>query len=254
MQYPQPVAHAGVTFVDFETGSLLQITGRARIAWHAPADAAPGAAAPTATPRVVTLSIEGVTEQRGVLPLRWAAPAPPLPLRLAKVARESADVKSFYLEPTGGAPLPPFAPGQHLPIEVAVGGSVHKRTYTLSGPPVADGPAKSPAGGSRVEQYRLTIKREPHGTVSQFMHDSVAAGATIAARSPAGEFVVPTGQTRSFWWRQGWASHRWPPPHTRWWPRAALGGLRSCTACATALTTPWPQSYAPLRPPAPRCA
>jgi len=56
----------GVTFVDFGTGSLLQITGRATIDWDSPAVAAtPGAG------RLVEIEVDAVVERRGALPLRW---------------------------------------------------------------------------------------------------------------------------------------------------------------------------------------
>jgi predicted pyridoxine 5'-phosphate oxidase superfamily flavin-nucleotide-binding protein len=56
---------AGLLFVDFDRGSTLQLTGRARIDWSREAAGAfPGAE------RVVEFSVEGVVERIGVLPLR----------------------------------------------------------------------------------------------------------------------------------------------------------------------------------------
>ena len=58
--------HAGVLFVDFETGTTLQCTGRARIDWNPQRAAAfPGAQ------RLVELAIDEVGETRHASPVRW---------------------------------------------------------------------------------------------------------------------------------------------------------------------------------------
>ena len=56
---------AGLAFVDFTTGDVLQLSGRARVDWD-PARAARYAGAE----RVVELEIDAVRETRGALPLR----------------------------------------------------------------------------------------------------------------------------------------------------------------------------------------
>ena len=58
-------AHAGVAFVDFASGDVLQVTGRAHVDW----DPARAARFPAAE-RVVELEIDAVRETRGALPLR----------------------------------------------------------------------------------------------------------------------------------------------------------------------------------------
>ncbi|MCG8691224.1 MAG: pyridoxamine 5'-phosphate oxidase family protein, partial [Minwuiales bacterium] len=56
----------GLLFVDFETGSLLQLTGRATVDWDSDAVArVPGAR------RLVTVEIEEIVELPAALPLRW---------------------------------------------------------------------------------------------------------------------------------------------------------------------------------------
>jgi uncharacterized protein len=59
-------ARAGVLFVDFETGDLLQATGRASIDWTPEAVAEFGGAE-----RVVELRIDAVRDTPGGSPLRW---------------------------------------------------------------------------------------------------------------------------------------------------------------------------------------
>lgn len=163
---------AGLLFVSFATGSLLQLTGRVTIDWR------PDAA--SRAERVLHFEVEEVVEQPLVLPLRWAADAGDVrALRVAEKIRESDDVASFVLVASDGRPLPPFEAGQYLPLSLDVPGGTEplRRTYSLSGPP-------------STERYRITVKREPHGAASRFLHDAVQAGATLRAGAPSGEFVV----------------------------------------------------------------
>ncbi len=166
---------AGLLFVDFARGSLLQLTGRAEIEWATPDPARfPGAQ------RLVRFRIEEIFEQSYVLPLRWSEPeAARHILRVVAKRAESDDVTSFFLEPVSESPLPAWQPGQHLPLEVATGGSEAAllRTYSLS---------NAAASGA----YRITVKREANGRVSRYLHDAVAVGATLRAGPPAGEFVL----------------------------------------------------------------
>ena len=166
----------GLLFVDFTTGSLLQITGRAAIDWDSEAVArVPGAR------RLVAIDIEAAVELPSAVPLRWDAEADSVrSLRLIEKMPESADVTSFVFEPRDGGALPPFAAGQHLPIELRVPGLPHpvRRTYSLSGAPATD-------------RYRISVKREPEGLASNLLHDAVEPGAILDARAPAGDFVLP---------------------------------------------------------------
>jgi ferredoxin-NADP reductase len=95
---------AGLLFVDFETGSLLQLTGRIEIDWDSPA-----------------LSDAGSHRL----------------LRVVEKIRESDDVTSFVFEERDGDALPAFESGQHLPIELEVPGQPGhvRRTYSLSSGP-----------------------------------------------------------------------------------------------------------------------
>lgn len=170
----------GFLFVDFPTGSLLQMTGRASIDWDSEAVAKiPGAR------RIVTFEIDEIRERRSAVPLRWAENADFVrSLRLIEKIPESEDITSFVFEARDGAPLPMFEAGQYLPIELAVpdiDGPV-RRTYSLSGPP-------------STARYRISVKREPMGIASRYLHDRVEVGAIIDARHPAGEdLMLPCDQ------------------------------------------------------------
>jgi len=168
----------GLLFVDFESGSLLQVTGRATVDWDSEA-----VARVTGARRLVVIDVEAVVELREAVPLRWDATAESVrSLRLVEKKKESAGVTSFVFEARDGGILPPFQAGQHLPIEVKVVGSEKplRRTYSLSGSP--DDP-----------RYRISVKREPMGAVSRHLHDEEKTGAILEARPPAGDFVLPCG-------------------------------------------------------------
>jgi ferredoxin-NADP reductase/phenylpropionate dioxygenase-like ring-hydroxylating dioxygenase large terminal subunit len=101
-------------------------------------------------------------------------------LEVAKVEKESENIRSFYLRRADGGQLFPWAPGQFLPIRVAIPGYAEPflRTYTLS-------------TCCNPEFYRLTIKRdEGVSSVSQFMHTNVKAGFRLQAMMPRGKFVL----------------------------------------------------------------
>lgn len=165
----------GFLFIDFPSGSLLQLTGRASIDWDSDAVASiPGAR------RIVDFEIDELYERTSSIPLRWAASADSVrSLRLTQKTRETDEITSFEFEARDGAPLSTFEAGQYLPIELEVPaneGAV-SRTYSLSGPP-------------STARYRISVKRESKGIASRYLHDEVDVGAIIDARTPAGEDLM----------------------------------------------------------------
>jgi ferredoxin-NADP reductase/predicted pyridoxine 5'-phosphate oxidase superfamily flavin-nucleotide-binding protein len=166
---------AGLLFVDFERGSLLQLTGRTRIDWDSEAVSRfPGAR------RLVAFELEEAVEIEAALPLRWSTAREFVrTLRLVDRIRESEDVTSFVFESRDGGTLADFEAGQHLPIELHVPGHREpvRRTYSLS-----HGPGR--------DRYRISVKREPFGVASRHLHDAIAPGAFVDAHRPAGEFVL----------------------------------------------------------------
>lgn len=165
---------AGLLFIDFEKGSLLQLSGSASIDWESEElGSKPGAR------RLVVLDIEKIIELPAAVTLRWDADADSVrSLRLIEKIRESDDVTSFKFETRDGGPLAVFEPGQHLPIEVSIPaiGRIG-RTYSLSSSP-------------NDTKYRITVKREPNGLVSRHLHDHVEPGSIIESRRPAGDFMM----------------------------------------------------------------
>ncbi len=166
---------AGFLFIDFESGSLLQLSGNASIDWDSKAlNEFPGAR------RLVTLDIDEIVELSGAVDLRWDADAESIrSLRLIEKITESDDVTSFVFASRDGGPLASFEPGQHLPIELSIPGvdEAARRTYSLSSSP-------------NDERYRITVKRESKGLVSRYLHNNVKLGDIIDSRRPSGDFMM----------------------------------------------------------------
>jgi ferredoxin-NADP reductase/MOSC domain-containing protein YiiM len=101
-------------------------------------------------------------------------------LRVVKVVAESPTVASIYLADPEGRALPPVRAGQYLTIRISGAGQpAPVRSYSLS---------SAPDAGS----YRISVKREPHGTVSIYLNSKLDAGETVEVAAPRGEFVLDT--------------------------------------------------------------
>lgn len=168
-------ARAGLLFVGFESGDTLQLSGSAHVEWeHPEIQSFPGAR------RLVRFELDEAVELRGALPLRFDTAGEAIrELRLIDKVPESHDVTSFVFEPRDGSAFASFAAGQHLPIELEIPGhdGLVSRTYSLSSRPADN-------------VYRITVKREPHGLVSRYLHDHVDVGHIIGARAPRGDFIL----------------------------------------------------------------
>ncbi|MGW1886674.1 MOSC domain-containing protein [Streptomyces sp. NPDC001970] len=103
-------------------------------------------------------------------------------LRVAGIVPETPTVSSIYLEPTDGAPLPEARPGQYLSIRLTTNHAAPTvRSYSLS---------SAPGAGT---YYRISVKHEPHGQVSSYLHTSVHPGDLVEIASPRGTFVLEDG-------------------------------------------------------------
>ncbi|WP_443049291.1 2Fe-2S iron-sulfur cluster-binding protein [Streptomyces sp. NBC_00316] len=102
-------------------------------------------------------------------------------MRVARIVPEAPAVSSIYFDSTDGTPLPEPRPGQYLSIRLDVGAAGPAvRSYSLSSAP----------GGST---YRISVKREPHGQVSSYLHTSLHSGDLVEIASPRGTFVLEEG-------------------------------------------------------------
>jgi ferredoxin-NADP reductase/MOSC domain-containing protein YiiM len=117
-----------------------------------------------------------------------AAAAPPLawtglrPLLVEAIESESATVVSIRLRAQEGNAAPPALPGQFLTVRVATDPAAGQlmRTYSLSGP-------------QNGREYRISVKREPHGAASGYLHTRLRVGDVLQAGAPRGSFVLASG-------------------------------------------------------------
>ena len=100
--------------------------------------------------------------------------------RVARKVPESNEITSFYLEPQDGLALTDFVPGQYIGLRLVVNGQEIRRNYSLS------------AAANGVD-YRISVKREPGGVASGFLHDQVQEGDLLDIFPPAGDFVLAEG-------------------------------------------------------------
>ncbi len=194
---------AGLLFVDFQTGDLLQVAGTVTLILDGP-----DIAAFQGAERLWQVRVEQVVRRPAALRSRWefqgwspnslmtgdwqqtAARLQAValrdqwrPMRVTRIEDESDGIRSFYLEPADGAGLPAFKAGQHLPLRLSPDGRTPPliRTYSLSSAP-SDG------------FFRISVKRD--GLASAYLHDQVKVGDLLQARAPQGSFVVDPQERR----------------------------------------------------------
>ncbi|CAK13858.1 NO-inducible flavohemoprotein [Pseudomonas entomophila] len=97
--------------------------------------------------------------------------------RLVRREQESSEVVSFYFAPVDGKPVIKAEPGQYIGLQLFIGGAEQRRNYSLSA--LCDG-----------EQYRISVKREAEGKVSNYLHDELMVGATVQLFPPSGDFTL----------------------------------------------------------------
>ncbi|MEQ1577651.1 MAG: FAD-binding oxidoreductase [Hyphomicrobium sp.] len=92
------------------------------------------------------------------------------------VRDETHDVKSFLLR-TQKPHLFRYRPGQFITLELEIDGATINRCYTMSSAP------------TRPDTLSITVKRQPGGIISNWLHDNLKPGVEIKALGPAGEFT-----------------------------------------------------------------
>ncbi|TWC12125.1 MULTISPECIES: pyridoxamine 5'-phosphate oxidase family protein [unclassified Pseudomonas] len=196
---------AGLVFIDFQSGDLLQMSGSAEVLLDSPEIAAFQGAE-----RLWRFKPQRVVYRQAAIPLRWtdraegASPNSMMTgsweqaaerlqaealrshwrsMRVERIVDESRGIRSFYLQASDGAGLPGFEPGQHLPVRVRLEGQQAPaiRTYSVSSSP-------------SDEFLRISVKRD--GSVSSHLHDRIQVGDQIEARAPQGDFTVQASERR----------------------------------------------------------
>ena len=189
---------AGLLFIDYETGDMLQLSGEAEVKLEVPeVEAFQG------SERFWSFIPRRIVYRAGALPIRWdrrpdgASPFSQMtgswedtdarldaaklgnswrPYRVTRIVDETGSVRSVYLVPADGHAAPTFKAGQYLTLRLTDVALPRNKvlTYSLSSAP-SDG------------MLRISVKRQ--GLGSGAIH-RLAVGDTVEARLPAGTFVI----------------------------------------------------------------
>jgi ferredoxin-NADP reductase/MOSC domain-containing protein YiiM len=130
----------------------------------------------------------GPAGRRGNAGLAAVSPPPAWPgfrpLAVTGTAAESESVISVRLTDPGQAAVPAALPGQFLTLRLPADPARPPlvRSYSLSGPPGAD-------------SYWISVKREPHGAGSEFVHTRVHTGDLLETAAPRGTFTLQPGDS-----------------------------------------------------------
>ena len=98
------------------------------------------------------------------------------PFRIARKVVESEEITSFYLQPEDGGPLLAHRPGQYIGLRLTINGEEVRRNYSLS-------------AASNGREYRISVKREQGGLVSNALH-AMTEGESLELFAPAGDFTL----------------------------------------------------------------
>lgn len=103
-------------------------------------------------------------------------------LTVTAVHDEGANIRSFTLAAPDGAVLPKWLPGQSIALRLRADDSDSAliRNYSLS----------NQAGSA---EYRIGVKREPHGAASRRLHAKVKVGDVLDVAAPRGTFFLSDG-------------------------------------------------------------
>lgn len=101
------------------------------------------------------------------------------PFRIVAKKPQSALITSFELEPVDGKPVADYRPGQYTAVWLKPDEFAHQeiRQYSLT---------RNPNGKS----YRIAVKREGEGQVSNWLHQHAKEGDVINLVAPAGDFFM----------------------------------------------------------------
>jgi nitric oxide dioxygenase len=121
---------------------------------------------------------EGIYSERENAPGGWRGTRR---FVVARKEQESDEITSFYLVPEDGGALLDFHPGQYIGLRVLIDGDELRRNYSLSAAP-------------NGREYRISVKREPNGKVSNFLHENVRQSDVLDLFPPAGDFKLAHGE------------------------------------------------------------
>ncbi|MTH45833.1 NO-inducible flavohemoprotein [Intestinirhabdus alba] len=99
--------------------------------------------------------------------------------RIAAKTPRSALITSFELEPVDGGPVAAYRPGQYLAVWLKPEGFTWQEIRQYSLTRRADG-----------KGYRIAVKREEGGQVSNWLHHHAQPGDVVQLAAPAGDFFM----------------------------------------------------------------
>lgn len=102
------------------------------------------------------------------------------PMTVKRISAETPTISSVYLRSGRDESIGAVVPGQYLTVKVVHRGVTAVRSYSISGIP--DGCT-----------LRISVKREEHGRISRYLHDSLLTGATLDVAAPRGLFRLHEG-------------------------------------------------------------
>ena len=190
----------GLIFIDFITGDLLMLTGTVELLWDVNDDIAAfkgaerawkftlhhGIKLKDALPFIAILGefspnslMTGNWEEASAIRLAQQKQNEWRSFTLFKIEDESNNIRSFYLKPSDTGALLPFEAGQYLTLKVTPADAKKSliRTYTISSAP-------------NEAYYRISVKKEDEGTVSQYLHNHLQQGDVIEIKAAKGNFYI----------------------------------------------------------------
>ncbi len=104
-------------------------------------------------------------------------------LKVAAITAETPTVKTFRLEDPNGGALPfGFVSGQFLTLSLPAAGGTVRRHFSIASP------------AAETSFCSITVKREPQGLGSGYLHDAVNIGRCLLVEAPAGRFTLEERQ------------------------------------------------------------
>ncbi|MFC1749238.1 pyridoxamine 5'-phosphate oxidase family protein [Pseudomonadota bacterium] len=196
--------YAGLVFIDFERGRLLQLTGKAEILWDIddPTEETGGtrrywqfdlSAWQESTlpfhlewefmdysPHIPEIIPEPTQQAFSTAPVNHTPTTNILELKVERIQNETSRIKSFRLCALEGGLLPAFQPGTHLQVKVRLpSGQQANRHYSLLSDP------------NDRQAYKIGVLAEPSGRGgSLYMHQQLHEGDVIECRVPKNDFPM----------------------------------------------------------------
>ncbi len=106
------------------------------------------------------------------------------PLRVSRIEHESRSIVSLALVPADEQPLAAALPGQFVVLRLRPRSDMPPllRNYSLSDTPSTD-------------HYRVSVKQEPNGAASTYIHTQVQVDDVLDVSAPRGTFMLRPGHT-----------------------------------------------------------